>query len=156
MTPKIWATNSGYSGNNKVFKSTNGGSTWTNLSKNLPNVPALTIVKQKDSEDKLWLGNDIGVYYIDNNMTDWVAYNTSLPNVIITESAHPSLDAELVRVTKLIPKDIALIKTNGKAASNIELSANFILQGDERKVLESEKRESDVVVVGYRKSVEGK
>lgn len=82
---KLWATNSGYSSNNKVFESTDGGSTWTNLTKNLPNVPALTIVKQKDSDDKLWVGNDIGVYYIDDNLTDWVAYNTDLPNVIVTE-----------------------------------------------------------------------
>lgn len=82
---KIWATNSGYSSNNKVFESTDGGSTWTNLSKNLPNVPALTIVKQKDSDDKLWIGNDIGVYYIDDKMSEWVAYNTDLPNVIVNE-----------------------------------------------------------------------
>ena len=82
---KIWATNSGYSDNNKVFESTDGGSTWSNLSKNLPNVPALTIVKQKDSEDRLWLGNDIGVYYIDDNQTDWKTYNVDLPNVIVTE-----------------------------------------------------------------------
>lgn len=82
---KLWATNSGYSANNKIFESTDGGSTWTNLTKNLPNVPALTVVKQKDSDDKLWLGNDIGVYYIDDNQSDWKAYNTDLPNVIITE-----------------------------------------------------------------------
>lgn len=82
---KLWVTNSGYSSNNKIFESTDGGSTWTNLTKNLPNVPALTIVKQKDSDDKLWLGNDIGVYYIDDNQSDWKAYNTDLPNVIITE-----------------------------------------------------------------------
>ena len=82
---KLWVTNSGYSSGNKVFESTDGGSTWTNLSKNLPNVPALTIVKQKDSDDRLWLGNDIGVYYIDDNNNDWVAYNTNLPNVIVTE-----------------------------------------------------------------------
>ncbi len=82
---KLWATNSGYSASNKVFESTDGGTTWTNLTKNLPNVPALTIVKQKDSDDRLWIGNDIGVYYIDDNLTDWVAYNTDLPNVIVTE-----------------------------------------------------------------------
>lgn len=82
---KIWATNSGYSKDNKVFESTDGGSTWTNLSKNLPNLPVLTIVKQKDSKDKLWIGTDVGVYYIDDDMSDWVIYNTGLPNVIVNE-----------------------------------------------------------------------
>ena len=55
-----------------------------------------------------------------------------------------------------MPKDIALIRSGGKAASNIDLSAKFILQGDERKVLESEKRESDIVVVGYGKPADKK
>lgn len=82
---KIWATNSGYSKDNKVFESTDGGSTWTNISKNLPNLPVLTIVKQKDSKDKLWIGTDVGVYYIDDDMSDWVLYNTGLPNVIVNE-----------------------------------------------------------------------
>ncbi|MCB0702803.1 MAG: T9SS type A sorting domain-containing protein [Ignavibacteriae bacterium] len=82
---KLWVTNSGYSTGNKVFESTDGGSTWSNISKNLPNVPALTVIKQKDTDDKLWVGTDIGVYYIDDNISDWVAYNTDLPNVIVTE-----------------------------------------------------------------------
>ena len=78
-----------------------------------------------------------------------VNINGEISNIKIVEGADPALDAELTRIIKIMPKDIALIRTDGKAASNNNLSANFILQGDERKVLESEKRESDIVVVGY-------
>ena len=75
-----------------------------------------------------------------------------ISNIKITESVDPSLDAELVRVTKLMPKDIALSKTEGKAASNVEISALFRLQNGNTPP--SERVESDVVVVGYGKLVE--
>ncbi|HKM44314.1 MAG TPA: TonB family protein, partial [Dysgonamonadaceae bacterium] len=75
-----------------------------------------------------------------------------ISNIKITESVDPSLDAELVRVTKLMPKDIALSKTEGKAASNVEISALFRLQNGNTPP--SERVESDVVVVGYGKPAE--
>lgn len=82
---KIWATNSGYSAGNKVFESTDGGNTWTNISKNLPNLPVLTVIKQKGSKDKLWIGNDVGVYFTDSDMSEWIKYDNGLPNVIVNE-----------------------------------------------------------------------
>lgn len=82
---KIWATNSRYSSGNKVFESTDGGSTWTNISLNLPNIPVLTVVKQRGTDDRLWIGTDVGVYYKDDNMNQWEEYNEDLPNVIVTE-----------------------------------------------------------------------
>lgn len=75
--------------------------------------------------------------------------NGEVSNIKIVEGADPALDKELIRIIEDMPEDIALIRTGGKAASNINLSANFRLQSDERKLLESEKRESDIVVVGY-------
>ncbi len=72
-------------------------------------------------------------------------------NVRITKSVDPSLSAELVRLTKLIPNDIALMRSGGKAASNVEISALFRLQNGNTPP--SERVESDVVVVGYGKPV---
>jgi photosystem II stability/assembly factor-like uncharacterized protein len=82
---KLWATNSRYSSGNKVFESTDAGATWSNISLNLPNIPVLTIVKQKGTDDRLWIGTDVGVYYKDDNMSEWEEYNSDLPNVIVTE-----------------------------------------------------------------------
>ena len=75
-----------------------------------------------------------------------------ISNIKITESVDPSLDAELVRVTKLMPKDIALMRSGGKAASNVAISALFRLQNGSTPP--SERVESDVVVVGYGKPAE--
>ena len=78
--------------------------------------------------------------------------NGEISNVKTIEGVDPSLDAELIRVIKLMPKDIALMKAGGKAASNVEISALFRLQNGE--VAPKERVESDVVVVGYGKPVE--
>ena len=77
-----------------------------------------------------------------------------ISNIKITESVDPSLDAELMRVTKLMPKEIALMKSGGKAASNVEISVHFRLQNGSTPP--SERVESDVVVVGYGTPAEKK
>ena len=82
---KVWVSLTGYSAGNKVFFSSNGGTTWTNYSGSLPNIPVNCIVYQKNSLDAVYIGTDFGVYYRDANMADWVPYNTGLPNVIVYE-----------------------------------------------------------------------
>jgi len=81
----IWATFSGYYSGQKVYNSTNGGQSWTNISGTLPNLPVNCVVHQKDFNDRIYVGTDIGVYYRDNNTDNWVSFNTNLPNVVITE-----------------------------------------------------------------------
>src|ERR1041384_7736590 len=62
---KVWITLSGYSAGNKVFQTVNGGSSWTNVSFNLPNLPANCSVYQPGSSDLIYVGMDVGVYYRD-------------------------------------------------------------------------------------------
>ena len=82
----IWAVFSGYSSGNKVYKSTNGGSSWTNLTgNNFPNVPVNTIVFQRNLYNRIYVGTDIGVFYIDDTKSDWQDFNGNLPNVKISE-----------------------------------------------------------------------
>ena len=52
---------------------------------NLPALPVNCIVYQGGANDDLYIGTDVGVYYKDNSMTEWVPYNNGLPNVIIRE-----------------------------------------------------------------------
>lgn len=80
-----WVTISGYSGGNKVFVTTNGGTSWTNVSLNLPNLPANCIVYEPGTNDRVYIGMDVGVYYKDNSMGSWTLYNAGLPNVPISD-----------------------------------------------------------------------
>jgi len=79
----IWVTCSGWYGTYKVYKSTNGGTTWTNISAGLPNLPVNCIIYQPGSPDGIYIGTDVGVYYMDNTTGGWVPFNTGLPNVEI-------------------------------------------------------------------------
>lgn len=81
----VWVVFSGYAAGKKVYHSTNGGSTWVNVSGSLPNVPVNTIVYENGSPDRVYVGTDIGVFYRDNNTTDWVFYNDGLQNVMVHE-----------------------------------------------------------------------
>jgi hypothetical protein len=70
----------------KIFYSADGGSTWTNVSKNLPNFPA-NIVKQERNNPKnaIYVGLDVGVYYTDNTMTTWEPFMKGLPNSTVRD-----------------------------------------------------------------------
>ncbi|MBK9285633.1 MAG: PKD domain-containing protein [Sphingobacteriaceae bacterium] len=81
----IFVTLSGYSSNNKVFTSMDGGVTWTNYSTGLPNVPVNCIVYKNNSPGVLYVGTDIGVFYREASMNSWVSYNTGLPNIIVND-----------------------------------------------------------------------
>jgi hypothetical protein len=80
-----YVTFSGYNAGEKVYKTTDGGSHWTNISGSLPNMPADSIVHENKSDNPLYLGTDAGVYYINDTLKDWVPYKAGLPNVIVDQ-----------------------------------------------------------------------
>lgn len=80
-----WVTVSGYTAGNKVFQTVDGGITWMNISSNLPNLPANCSVYEPGSNDRIYIGMDVGIYYKDNSSSNWTLYNTGLPNVAIMD-----------------------------------------------------------------------
>jgi PKD repeat protein len=81
----IWLTYSGYTANSKVFKSRDGGHTWINLSASLPNLPVNCSVNQPGTPEGVYIGTDVGIYYRDTTLANWVFYSNGLPNVVIDE-----------------------------------------------------------------------
>ena len=81
----VWVTCSGYSAGNKVFQTTNGGASWLNISTNLPNLPANCSVYQPGTNDRIYIGMDVGVYTKDNSTSTWTLFNNALPNVPIAD-----------------------------------------------------------------------
>ena len=90
-----WVVLSGYSSGNKVFMTTNGGTSWTNYSANLPNLPTNCCIYQPGTNDRIYVGMDVGIYYRDNSSANWTLYNQGLPNVPVSDfeisPASPSL-----------------------------------------------------------------
>jgi PKD repeat protein len=82
---KIWITRSGYTLNNKVYKSIDGGASWTNISGSLPNIPVNCVVSQTGSNEGIYAGTDLGVYYTDNDLGTWMPFSNGLPSVRVDE-----------------------------------------------------------------------
>jgi hypothetical protein len=67
-----------------VYRSTNAGTSWTNISGTLPNVPVHCIAyedRDGNPDDAIYIGTDIGVFYRDNTLGDWVPFTNWLPVV---------------------------------------------------------------------------
>jgi photosystem II stability/assembly factor-like uncharacterized protein len=69
----------------KVFVSEDGGQTWLSYRLNLPDFSALSLVWHDSPLNGLYLGMNYGIYYIDDNMDQWLLFNNQLPNVIVNE-----------------------------------------------------------------------
>jgi photosystem II stability/assembly factor-like uncharacterized protein len=76
---------SGFDDGDKVYISYDAGDTWQNFSYNLPNIPANCVIFNNDQGNGLYVGMDVGIYYIDNSLAEWEPFIEGLPNVIITE-----------------------------------------------------------------------
>jgi photosystem II stability/assembly factor-like uncharacterized protein/subtilisin-like proprotein convertase family protein len=83
----LYVTRGGYTNGIKVMRSTNGGSTWTNISGSLPNSPVNTLYLDvaADGSYTLFAGNDLGVWYRTSAMSDWASMNQNLPITIVSD-----------------------------------------------------------------------
>lgn len=69
-----------------VFKSTNGGVTWKDISTTLPNVPFSSIlIFSEDGEQEILVGSDVGVFGTENGGASWAKIGHGLPNVAIDQ-----------------------------------------------------------------------
>ena len=80
---RVWVTIGGFTENEKVYYSSDGGANWVNRSGTLPNVPVNCIAI--DNSNNAYIGTDNGVYYRGTGMTDWVPFFNNLPYVPVTD-----------------------------------------------------------------------
>ncbi len=65
-----------------IFKTENGGDTWTNISANLIDVPVNAILIDPTAPNDVYLGTDLGVFFAGDGgtpQTDWEQYADGLP-----------------------------------------------------------------------------
>jgi len=68
--------------NNTVYRSSDKGNSWTNITDNLPNVNIIKLVQDLYSNDEsVYVGSAIGVYYRNNTMTTWQNHSKGLPTI---------------------------------------------------------------------------
>ncbi len=83
----LWVTLYNKTAGQKVFKTTDGGATWSNVSGSLPNVNVNCILYQANAHEKVFVGTDVGVYYRDSLMNDWSPYGAGMPIVRVFDMA---------------------------------------------------------------------
>lgn len=83
----------------KVFISEDGGQSWIGMRLNLPNFSALSLVWDDNLANSLYLGMNYGIYYIDDNMNEWIPFNNHLPNVIVNELEINHVERKLYAAT---------------------------------------------------------
>lgn len=62
-----------------VFRTTNYGQDWTDISSNLPEVPINVIVVDPENTATLYIGTDYGIYYTTNSGDSWEPVGSELP-----------------------------------------------------------------------------
>jgi hypothetical protein len=70
---------------NKVYESTNSGSTWTNRTLNLPDVPVRCILMNESANDEVYIATEIGVFVRLPGWTYWAPFMNGLPNTRIMD-----------------------------------------------------------------------
>ena len=78
----------GFVNGQKIFKSGDGGSTWINISGNMPNSPLNWIALDPSSANSVYVASDTGVYVATDGGVEnevWKTLGTGLPNVPVVQ-----------------------------------------------------------------------
>ncbi|MCC7437476.1 MAG: hypothetical protein IT211_03160 [Armatimonadetes bacterium] len=79
-----WIAYSGfYSGH--IFKTTNCGATWQDISMGLPDIPVNALAVHPEDEQILYAGTDIGMYITTEGGAHWADYSQGLPKAVVAD-----------------------------------------------------------------------
>ncbi len=70
-------------GTGHLFRTTDRGGSWTDLSGTLPDLPSSAIAIDPDHTERLYFGNDLGVYVSTDGGGSWQEYRTGMPDASI-------------------------------------------------------------------------
>jgi len=121
----MYIVRTGFSENNKIYKTTDLGNTWTNLSGDLPNLPCWDLFVdpyniEANNENHLYVGIDIGVYLSIDGGTTWEYASEDIPFM-------PVMDFDFVKYGNICKLRVG---TNGRSAYETEWNAVDIESDD--------------------------
>lgn len=107
----VYLTYSGY-GTPHIFKTTNAGANWTNISSNLPDTPVNAIKVHPQNPNQLFLATDIGVFLSEDGGQIWQPCTNGFPTVQVMAIV---LNTKLNRIT---------VATHGRGVYSAQLSSS--------------------------------
>ena len=79
---RLWAVLTGNQIGYKVLRSEDGGETWQDWStETIANQRVISLAHQRGTNGGLYIGTTQGVFYRNEDMNDWLLYNTGLPMI---------------------------------------------------------------------------
>ena len=70
-----------------VFRTADGGASWQDISSNLPDIPALTLLLDPGRPNTLYIGTDTGVFQTQDDGRSWAPLRDGLPNSPVVDLA---------------------------------------------------------------------
>jgi len=81
---RMWATSTTIGGG-RVFRSDDGGTTWTDRSAGLPSLPVNAVEVHPGDANRVWVALDKGVYSSTDAGATWQSFSDGLPNCIMAD-----------------------------------------------------------------------
>jgi photosystem II stability/assembly factor-like uncharacterized protein len=82
-----------------VFRTTNYGANWTDISSDLPDAPLNDIILDPHDDQTLYVASDVGVYWSANLGTSWMPLGTGMPITAVIDLVMDSKTRKLVAGT---------------------------------------------------------
>jgi photosystem II stability/assembly factor-like uncharacterized protein len=87
-------------GNSHVFRSTDAGSTWTDIDGGkLPDAPHHALLIRPDAPNELYACSDAGVYRTRDGGLTWENASSNLPNVMVVDLVYQTKTKTLIAAT---------------------------------------------------------
>jgi photosystem II stability/assembly factor-like uncharacterized protein len=127
-----YATLGGF-GSGHVFRTTNAGLSWTDITANLPDVPHQAVCIDPLYPQNIYVGNDLGVYISTNNGGTWFEFRQGMPYALVMDlKVVPT--ARKIRVAthgngvyqrELLENPIGITQTGNTVPREFSLSQNY-------------------------------
>ncbi len=92
-----YITYSGF-GTGHVFKTTNYGDTWEDISEGLPDIPTNAVIVDPLYPDHVYIGNDFGVFLSVDGGKTWESFQEGMPNVTMVFDLKIAAESRKLRV----------------------------------------------------------
>lgn len=79
-----------------LYKTTDFGRTWTDISSNLPESPVNTIFEDRKNPNLVFIGNDMGVYVTLSGGKEWQPLRANMPPVVVRDLTVHARENDLV------------------------------------------------------------
>jgi photosystem II stability/assembly factor-like uncharacterized protein len=98
---RFWATSSQVTGSGgRVYRSDNGGTSWTNCTAGLPDIPINSVAVDPANFKRVWIAADVGVYQTLDLGASWAAMSNGLPNAMAVDLLFHKQDRRLICGTR--------------------------------------------------------